>query len=68
MAYTVYTLDAPRTKAVLSSLKVSSHLWHARFGHPSTQGVQHIIRQHQLPFSFHKADSVCDACRRGKSH
>ncbi|CAM8893629.1 unnamed protein product [Rhodiola kirilowii] len=61
--------SVPSRRQVLSGIKISSHMWHRRLGHPSSTIVQAIFKQHSLPcFSLHRDPSICDACQRAKSH
>jgi histone deacetylase 1/2 len=52
-----------------SSVKVSASQWHQRFGHPSNNVVQKLVKHHSLPcLPSELSVSICDACQRGKSH
>jgi hypothetical protein len=52
-----------------SSVKVSASQWHQRFGHPSNNVVQKLVKHHSLPcLPSDISVSICDACQRGKSH
>ena len=49
--------------------KPSTSRWHRRLGHPSFNIVQHVLSHNKLPcVKDDFAQSVCDACQKGKSH
>jgi hypothetical protein len=50
-----------------SSVKLSSHHWHQRLGHPSQNTVGTIVRSNNLVCSPNYDSSVCDAFQRAKS-
>jgi histone deacetylase 1/2 len=65
----LYRLESPRASQVFSGVRTSSSQWHARFGHPATPIVRHILHRHELPsLPSNKDPAVCDACQQGKSH
>lgn len=53
----------------LGVTKASTTLWHHRLGHASTPVVQQVLSRHRLPFVKDSTkNTVCDACKMGKSH
>jgi hypothetical protein len=57
-------------KLVFSAIKISSHRWHSRLGHPSRDIVRRVVSKNNLPCaSFDSTnESVCDACACAKAY
>ena len=56
------------SRAAYSVSKPSTSRWHSWLGHPSSQIVKRVLQNNQLSFSDIYSESVCDPCRRAKSH
>ena len=52
----------------LSSVRLSSDLWHTRLGHPSKNVVDSVLRVNKFACAPSTNSSVCDACQRAKVH
>jgi hypothetical protein len=56
-------------KLILSTIKLSSHRWHYRLGHPSRGIILRVIKNNHLSCSgLASSESVCDACLHAKAH
>jgi hypothetical protein len=69
----VYTfpksLVAPPSKMVANvHERTTIDGWHKRFGHPSLQIVQNLVKKFSLPVTTNKLSSLCSSCSINKAH